>query len=511
MEFLKVLETYKDSDRLAMITGEKKITYSQLWEHSDKLAAYIKSMCGSDQSPVIVYGHKHPMMLVAFLACVKSGRAYVPIDINVPRNRIENIIDSVSPELILATEEFMPYKNYICVNIVNYKKIFEDKTETNSIISAADYVKEEDVYYIIFTSGSTGNPKGVQITYGALNHFTEWALTLGKGDKKQKCFINQAPFSFDLSVMDLYMCLASESCLFALEKKVQMDYKTLFEQLKKSDANVWVSTPSFVDLCLAEPSFSEGLLPDMELFLFCGEILTNKTTEHLLNRFPRAQIYNTYGPTESTVAVTEVCVDREMNDKYNPLPVGAAKPGTMIKIMDGGRELPEGEKGEIVIIGNTVSKGYFKNEKENQRSFFSYIKDGKPTPAYRTGDKGYFQDGWLFYCGRIDLQVKLHGYRMELEDVEKNLMKVRGIKKAVVVPVSENGKVKYLQAFCIYDKVVENAHKLQKQIKEEMSEFVPDYMIPRKMKFVDEIPITANGKADRKRIQEMYGCLFTMD
>ena len=138
-------------------------------------------MCGSDQSPVIVYGHKHPMMLVAFLACVKSGRAYVPIDINVPRNRIENIIDSVSPELILATEEFMPYKNYICVNIVNYKKIFEDKTETNSIISAADYVKEEDVYYIIFTSGSTGNPKGVQITYGALNRFTEWILTLGGG------------------------------------------------------------------------------------------------------------------------------------------------------------------------------------------------------------------------------------------------------------------------------------------------------------------------------------------
>ncbi len=508
MELLKVLEEYQNSERLAMITGEKKITYNQLWEQSDKLAAYIKSTCGQDKSPVIVYGHKDPLMLVAFLACVKSGRAYVPIDINVPRSRIENIIDSVCPKLILVTEKFTQYKEYPCVNIVRDASIFEISANRDSDcrISSLDYVKEEDVYYIIFTSGSTGNPKGVQITYGALNRFTEWALNLGYGgikNHKHQCFINQAPFSFDLSVMDLYMSLASESCLFALEKQVQMDYKKLFEQLKKSNANVWVSTPSFADLCLADLSFSKNLLPNMELFLFCGEILTNKTVEQLLHRFPKAQIYNTYGPTESTVAVTEICVDEEINERYNPLPVGVAKPGTRIKILDGDRELPEGEKGEIVIIGNTVSKGYFKNEKENQRAFFSYVIDGKPTPAYRTGDKGYFQDGWLFYCGRIDLQIKLHGYRMELEDVEKNLMKVEGITKAVVVPVYEEEKVKYLKAFCIYEKEFENSHKLQKKIKEEMSEFVPEYMIPRKITFVEEIPMTANGKADRRRIQEM--------
>lgn len=323
------------------------------------------------------------------------------------------------------------------------------------------------------------------------------------GVKNHKRFINQAPFSFDLSVMDLYTCLASESCLFALEKQVQMDYKRLFEQLKKSDANIWVSTPSFADLCLADPSFSQELLPNMELFLFCGETLTNKTAEQLLCRFPKAQVYNTYGPTESTVAVTEVCVDKELLKKYNPLPVGAAKPGTMIKILDGDREVPEGEKGEIVIIGNTISKGYFKNEKENQKAFFLYEAEDRAIPAYRTGDKGYFRDGWLFYCGRIDLQIKLHGYRMELEDIEKNLMKVQGIHKAVAVPVLEDGKVKYLKAFCIYEQEIENPRELQKKIKEEMSEYVPDYMIPRKIKFVEELPITANGKVDRKRIQEM--------
>lgn len=502
MELLKVLETYRESERLAMITGEKKITYRELWEKSDQLAEYIKSECGENKSPVIVYGHKSPVMLEAFLACAKSGRAYVPIDIHVPRNRIENIIDSVCPNLILATEDFAPYQAYPCINIEKDTDIFESRK--GSVTDPADYVKEEDVYYIIFTSGSTGIPKGVQITYGALNRFTEWALNFGWGGvKSHKCFINQAPFSFDLSVMDLYMSLASESCLFALEKEVQTDYKRLFAQLKKSDGNIWVSTPSFADLCLADTSFSQKLMPDMELFLFCGETLTNKTAEQLLKRFPKAQVYNTYGPTESTVAVTEVCIDEGILEKYNPLPVGAAKPGTMIKIMDGSRELPEGEKGEIVIIGDTVSRGYFKNEKENQKAFFSYIHNGKPIPAYRTGDKGYFQDGWLFYCGRIDLQIKLHGYRMELEDVEKNLMKLPGIAKAVVIPVSEGGKVKYLKAFCMYNEPVEDARKLQKKIKEEMSAFVPDYMIPRKIQFVETLPVTANGKVDRKRIQEI--------
>lgn len=435
MEILKVLERYKKSDQLAMLSGDSRITYDQLWGQSDKLAAYIKSKCKEDKTPIVVYGHKNPFMLVAFLASVKSGRAYVPIDINVPRNRIESIVDSVNPKLILTTEDFPPYKNYLCINIVEDSSVFETKAE----ITSSDWIKEDEVYYIIFTSGSTGNPKGVQITYSALNHFTEWALTLGMTEKKRKCFINQAPFSFDLSVMDLYMCLASESCLFALEKEIQGDYKKLFRQLKKSNADIWVSTPSFADLCLADPSFSQALLPNMELFLFCGETLTNKTVRSLLERFPKAQVYNTYGPTESTVAVTEICVDHKINEKYNPLPVGKAKSGTVIKIMDEGEELSEGEKGEIVIIGNTVSKGYLKNEDENQRSFFWYDLDGRSVRAYRTGDKGYFKDGWLFYCGRLDLQIKLHGYRMEIEDVEKNLMKVRGVEKAVVVPIFEVG------------------------------------------------------------------------
>ena len=499
MKILDALKGYQNSEQIAMINGDASISYKELWHESNLLANYIKQTCEGDLTPIIVYGHKSPKMLVAFLACAKSGHAYVPVDITVPRSRVEAIIDSVKPKIILTTEEFAQYGEYMALNVL----VDDYVTGVTEEVSEEDYVKGDAVYYIIFTSGSTGVPKGVQITYDALNHFTEWALTLGSKDKSQKRFINQAPFSFDLSVMDLYMSLASGSSLVTLEKAIQADYKKLFARLKDSKANVWVSTPSFADLCMADRTFCQELMPNMELFLFCGETLTNKTVQGLQERFPNAEIYNTYGPTESTVAVTEVLVTEMVNKTFNPLPVGQAKPGTTIKIMEEMRELPDGEKGEIVIIGNTVSAGYFNNPKENQRAFFMYNLNGVPTPAYRTGDKGYLRNGQLFYCGRIDLQIKLHGYRMEIEDVEKNLMKVDGVEKAVVIPVYEDGKVKHLKAFCIYAKPIESEFKTQKLIKQQMSEFVPDYMIPKKIRFVDVIPMTANGKADRKRMQEI--------
>ena len=156
-----------------MINGEDSITYKELWEESDKLANYIKEHCREDKTPVIVYGHKNPKMLVAFLACVKSGRAYVPVDTSVPRDRVEKIIDSVEPGLILVSEPVERYKDYDFLNVISDDYV----SNVNESVTKDDYVQDDSVYYIIFTSGSTGTPKGVQITYSALNHFTEWALT----------------------------------------------------------------------------------------------------------------------------------------------------------------------------------------------------------------------------------------------------------------------------------------------------------------------------------------------
>ncbi len=498
MELLEKIKKYCKSEKAAIVSGELSLSYKGLWEKSDQLAGFIKSAADADKkTPVVVYGHKHPLMLVAFLAAVKSGRAYVPIDINVPLKRVASIIEEVSPEVILTTEELVG--DYQCQKIDLKSWDFEKGFKK---VDASDYVKGSDVYYIIFTSGSTGNPKGVQITYDNLNHFVEWASSLGNAEKEEQIYLNQAPFSFDLSVMDLYLSLASGSTLWTLNKDVQKEYKKLFESLSASKADVWVSTPSFADLCLADPGFSESLLENLALFLFCGETLTNKTAGQLLERFPKASVYNTYGPTESTVAVTEVLIDEDIMKRYSPLPVGKAKPGTWIKIMENGVELPEGEKGEIVIVGNTVSCGYF-NGAGSKDAFFDMEIDGEKQRAYHTGDKGYMKDGYLFYCGRLDLQIKLHGYRMELEDVEENLTKISCVSKAVVLPVMEDEKVKYLKAFCIYDGEETEKRVIQKLIKKEMKTVLPEYMIPKKIVTVDEIPMTPNGKADRKKLKEL--------
>lgn len=480
---------------------EGQLTYNQLIDYSDRLAFYLENTLGNNKTPLVVYGHKSPYILVCFLACVKSGRAYCPIDISVPLERTKDIICETDSPIVLTTENL----EFHCDREINLSKIKNIIQTTNLKIDKSKYVKAGDVFYIIFTSGSTGKPKGVQITTECLGNFLDWAVTLGGKDltENQLTFINQAPFSFDLSVMDLYLSLYLGGTLWCLEKTVQADAKTLFASLHQSEANVWVSTPSFANMCLAGDVFNESLMPKIKLFLFCGETLTNSTVEKLHKRFPQATVVNTYGPTESTVAITEVIVTPELNAKFSPLPVGKPKPGTFIFITDeNGKALPDGEKGEILIVGDSVSIGYFNRPDLTKKVFSECTVNGITYRSYRTGDEGYIKDGLLYYSGRIDLQIKLHGYRIEIEDIENNLLKLPSIKSAVVVPVVKNGAVESLTAFVIVGFEVISNLKASQQIRKELSEFLPLYMIPKKFIFVNDIPMTNNGKANRKKLME---------
>lgn len=490
----------RDPDRAVMRTqlscGEMILRWGELDLLSDRLASYLITELKT-RTPVIVYGHKNPLMLVCFLACVKAGRAYCPIDVNVPLSRTEAIINEVKPEIILATEPL----DLQIDNLKTLAQITDIISSFDVTVKENDYVQADDVFYIIFTSGSTGTPKGVQITRDCLDHFIHWAVTLGNGtdDSQHRVFLNQAPFSFDLSVMDLYLCLYTGGTLWALSKGVQSDMKALYASLSSSDVNIWVSTPSFADVCLADPVFSEALMPQLTDFYFCGEVLTNKTVERLTSRFPSAKVVNTYGPTESTCAITQVIITEELNKSCSPLPVGKPKAGTWLFITDeAGESVAEGEKGEIVIAGDSVSTGYWHNEERNKKSFGLRTIDGKDYRTYKTGDEGYVVDGMLYYCGRIDNQVKLHGYRIELEDIESNLLKVSGIVQAVVLPKYRDGKVTSLVAGVVSSVEPVDDRQEAQRIKDELKAVLPEYMIPKKIKFVPDIPRTNNGKIDRK-------------
>ena len=472
------------------------MTWRELDERSGKLAAYIQRTCQT-KTPVIVYGHKDPWMLVCFLACVKSGRAYCPIDISVPLNRVQDIIGEVSPELILAVESLEMGD----APILTRADILTSTEKEPKTLEQEYAVSAEDIFYIIFTSGSTGTPKGVQITRDCLDNFIRWGLTLGPGlnEGKRQVFLNQAPFSFDLSVMDVYLSLYSGGCLYALSKEVQGDMSALLDALEDSHAEVWVSTPSFADVCLSDKKFCEALLPDIKAFLFCGETLSGRTADRLANAFPRAAIVNTYGPTESTVAVTQVKITADLR-LHPPLPVGEEKPGTWIFIQDAeGKDLPDGEPGEIVIAGDSVSIGYWKNPKLTAQVFGTRKINNRSYRTYRTGDIGIKRAGQLYYQGRMDFQVKLHGYRIELGDIEGNLLKVAGVSAAAVLPVSRNDKVTHLIAYVVLERREDDFADGQR-LRRDLRALVPEYMIPKKFVFLDRLPMTNNGKVDRRAL-----------
>ena len=484
-----------------LYTGET-LNYRELDALSDRIAYRLCSLLPERGTPVVVYGHKSPLMIAAFLGCVKAGHPYCPTDISMPAQRLRDILELSQAPLLIRLEE----TEAACARTLDAREIAALPAPPEG--TRFTPVEGEEVFYIIFTSGSTGKPKGVQITADCLAHYLRWMETMAVrgGFSERPVFLNQAPFSFDLSVMDLYTALFLGGTVAALDKRVLEDMRLLYDALGDSGIQAWVSTPSFVNMCLVSPNFDQRLLPALRSFLFCGEVLTNKTARELLRRFPEAQVVNTYGPTESTVAVTEIVVTEEMAARDTPLSIGQAKPGTQIFIMDESYRypgLPDGEKGEIVIAGDTVARGYLHQPALTAEKFIVIDTPAGPLRAYKTGDVGWLRDGLLYYSGRMDFQLKINGYRIELGDIESNLLSLAHITACVVLPIEKNGANKGLCAFLSTDEAVADPFARAQQLRKELMDRLPQYMVPKKYIFLDSIPRTGNGKADRNALRAL--------
>ena len=473
-EILNILK--KKSKRIAYTIGREKYTYADLYKYVSNIYEFLKEN-NEGKKPVIVFGHKQIYMKAAFLACSFAGMAYVPVDESIPQERVKSIIDQVNPEIIIG-------------EIKNYKSI--SKKEIYDIMNKENYkeidnisMKPEDTYYIIFTSGSTGIPKGVEVSYSNLDSCVNWLKEITKVDKE--VILNQANFSFDLSVADLYLSLVTESEHFIVDSDDKFNYEKIFRELKNSNANLAIFTPSFADLLLLDKSFNQDLMPKLNRIIFCGEKLQNKTVEKLYSRFENLQIINSYGPTECTFAVTSVEVPRNYK---NEIPVGRPKKDVEIYVVDENlNELKENEIGEILITGKSVAKGYIKKVERNP---FVLYKEEK---AYLTGGLGYLKNGDLYYIQRKDKQIKYKGYRIELSDIENNVQKLKNVEKAVVVAKKDiQGEVKNIIAFV---KTSEDIDKILMELKKTL----PEYMIP-KIKIVNSFPINSNGKCDEKKLLE---------
>lgn len=483
----------EDSNRPAYFGVDSQVyTYGELKRDSDRIASYLQKNTVS-QAPVVVFGELEFEMLASFIGATKAGLAYIPIDAHTPNERVEMILNVAKPEMILAIGQWPEIASE--AKIVEISELLLKLRQQESFNPSFQPVAGEETYYIIFTSGTTGVPKGVQISHTNLLSFVNWELA-DFGIKEGMRFLSQAPYSFDLSVMDVYPALVSGGSLTPLGKETINDFKQLFAVLPKMAIEVWVSTPSFIDICLMEPAFDGQHVTSLKIFLFCGEELPKATAEKLLTRFPDARIFNTYGPTEATVAISGVEVTPELLAEYPRIPIGYVKEDTTVLIMANEEPVAAGELGEIIIVGPSVSKGYLNNPEKTGLAFFDYHGQ----PAYRTGDAGKLNSaGLLIYEGRIDFQVKLNGYRIELEEVDHHLAVVPFVKQATVVPKYKNHKVQQLVAFVVPEKNnFEKEYQLTKAIKEVLGQNIMDYMIPHKFIYVDKLPLTANGKIDRK-------------
>jgi D-alanine--poly(phosphoribitol) ligase subunit 1 len=513
--------------RVAHSSSAGVLTWGELARRSDALAGALSDL--TPGSPVVLRGHKEPEMLVGFLGCAKAAHPYIPVDIGVPEARAQRVVEVSGAELVLTPQDVR-------------------EMESRGRRAPAPTGDANTPHYVIFTSGSTGDPKGVVITRGCLDAFLRWMLDEQRFAHAGETFLNQALFSFDLSVMDTWCSLATGSTIFSLTTAEIEDFRRLFVTLAGAPLTTWVSTPTFAQLCLAERRFNEAMLPQVRRFLFCGDVLTPEVAEQLLTRFPRAEVWNTYGPTEATCATTSIRIDHELLRRYPQLPIGRAMPGTKVTVEgDGGEPVPDGDRGEIIISGPNVSPGYLGRPDLTERAFS--VRDGVRT--YRTGDWGSVRDGLLFFHGRRDDQVKIAGHRIEPGDVEVHLASLPRVRQAAVVPAYRDGRIDSLHAFVVLsgDAGVSadpstslgmtagadpstsrgmtagadpstsrgmtagadpstslgmtartSALEIGASIRKELAAQIPTYMLPRKVHVLEQLPLTPNGKTDRRAL-----------
>lgn len=507
-ETLRILQ--KKSRRKAYSNYKKSYSYSELYQYVCNLYYFILKNTNT-KTPIVIYGHKEIYMKAAFLACSFAGISYVPIDSSLPLERVSQIVSQIKPEIIfgdigLIDDMFESDTVNVCKdkslakNFIKKETTIISSNELFKIMNATNYedisqilLQPEDIYYIIFTSGTTGVPKGVKVTYRNLDSCMKWLISeLGN---KNEIILSQANFSFDLSIADLYFSILTESEQFVLERDIQLDFEKLFSTLKIAQPSLAVMTPSFAELLLLDKSFCNENFPNLKRILFCGEKLLPVTVEKIFQRFNNAiEITNFYGPTECTFAVTSVKITQDMLSKED-LPIGIPKEDTQILIVNEEKETLEDEQiGEILIVGESVAQGYWKQES------FKFFKFNNQK-AYLTGDLGFLKNGMLYYKDRKDSQVKYKGYRIELDDIEKNLLRLSYVENAIVIPwKNKEGQILKLIAFLTL-----KSSEIRKslEIKSDLSKSLPKYMIPN-IRIVEKIPLTLNGKCDKQKLLNEY-------
>lgn len=425
----------------------------------------------------------------ALLAILGLGRAYVPINRHHPAERNQYVLEDAGLSLILASE---PHTTGHALPTGSYTLLSLDNLPDTQATVQAQPVQTTDEAYVLFTSGSTGRPKGVPISHGALAGFLEAAQQpdiwqLGPQDR----FLQMFDLTFDLSVYSylLPLTLGASTYIVPAEGISFMHIATLLEE---EALTVALMVPSV--LAYLQPYFDELELPQLRYSLFCGEALPHSTTTAWQQCCPTAHIDNVYGPTEATIFCLHYRWQQEQSEaeSHNGIvPIGRPMLGVETAILDEtGQPATEGE---LCLAGRQLTTGYLHNPERNAQAFL--IHNG--TRYYRTGDRVTLSpQGNYLYLGRLDNQVKIDGYRVELGEIEHHVRSHTGLAQVAVVPQTEGSNTVlhlYLEQY---------AHDTA-TLRSYLTQVLPPYMQPRYISVLDHLPLNVNGKIDRKALAQM--------
>lgn len=478
-----------NQDRLAVVFGEDTLTYRQLNERANHVCQLILQTTPS--APVVGISSTRSLdMIVGVLAILKAGKAYLPLDPAYPDARLQQIISDAHLQSCVAagTEK----ARFASLGILTMS------AEATLRLEGSTAAQQAGMAYVLYTSGSTGKPKGVCMGHKALVNLLNWQANHSQAGAGTKT-LQLAPLSFDVSFQEIFATLTTGGTLVLVDESLRLDLNALLRFIDEQSINR-LFLPFVALQYLAEAAVSTKVFPkQLQEVMTAGEQL--KITPQVAQFFsalPNCVLFNQYGPTECHV-VTQLTLTGD-SASWPALPgIGYPIDNVNLFVVDDNLNiLPPGEAGELCFGGDCVAEGYLNQPSLTREKFIELAVSGQgPVRVYRTGDLGRLQpDGAIDFLGRRDDQVKIRGHRVELGEVEVVVNQVPGIKQAVVVAREAQGGQKQLVAYL----VSADGQSKTPEVRSQLAQKLPDYMMPSAFVWLEELPKTTSGKVDKKQL-----------
>ncbi|MFC0215901.1 non-ribosomal peptide synthase/polyketide synthase [Paenibacillus chartarius] len=473
-------------EQTALALGSERMTYGQLNERANRLARTLRDRGVKPECVVGVMAHRSFDMIVGMLAVLKAGGAYMPIDPAYPADRIAYMLDNSEAEFVLAQAELIPAD---AESTAIWLDLADESLYAGDGADLAPASGPDHLAYIIYTSGTTGKPKGVMIEHRSIARNIWWRKEeygLTTADSVLQLF----SFAFDGFVTSFYTPIVAGSTVVLLGEDDAKNPVSIKDSIVRHGVTHFISVPSLYAGVLE--CMSEQDAASLRIVTLAGEKVTNNVVA--LSKAVRAgvEIVNEYGPTESSVVAT---IERDLQPD-GTITIGRPIQGTNIYILGAdGQPAPVGVAGELCIAGSGLARGYAQLPDMTAERFVRNPFEPEAR-MYRTGDAArWLPDGRIDYIGRIDHQVKVRGYRIELGEIEGALLRQTGVKEAVVLALDDHRQQKYLCAYVTADGQVDAA-----AVKASLGSVLPEYMVPAFIVQLERLPVTPNGKVDRRAL-----------